>query len=225
LVLVVGRQSAEAKGVRGPAFAAGRTYAHAIERAGGTPVIVPPLPELGERLAQLVRRVDAVVLHGGGDVHPRHYGQDIADPAVYGIVDEHDLTELAVVTAVLDADVPMLAVCRGLQVLTVAMGGTLQQHIGSDDHWFRHTTVVLTAGSRAAGALGGVEVAGCHCVHHQAIDIVPDGMVVTGTADGIVHAAEVPAARWVVGVQWHPEDTAATDPAQQSLFTTLVAHT
>jgi len=225
LVLVVGRLSPEAKGVRGPAFAAGRTYFHALERAGAIPVLVPPIPDLGERFDQLVGRVDAVVLHGGGDVHPRHYGQEINDPSVYGIVDEHDDAELAVVSAVLDRDVPMLAICRGLQVLTVATGGSLVQDIGSEEHWFRHTTVDVVAGSRTAAALGGHTIGGCHCVHHQAVDRLGEGMVLTATGDGIVHAAEVEGARWIVGVQWHPEDTAADDPTQQALFDTLVAHT
>lgn len=225
LVLVVGRVSPEAKGVRGPAFAAGRTYSHAIERAGGIPVIVPPIPELGHRFDQLIRRVDAIVLHGGGDVDPARYDAEPHD-TIAGVQHAHDEAELAVVRAALDADVPMLAICRGLQVLNVAMGGTLVQDIGRDDHWFTHTDVTVEAGSLAADAFASTLVGGCHCVHHQVLDRVADGLRVTGRhADGTVHVAEVTSARWTVGVQWHPEDTAHDDPVQQALFTALLHHT
>ena len=136
---------------------------------------------------------------------------------------EHDEVELAVVRAALDADLPMLAICRGLQVLNVAMGGTLQQHIGTESHWFAHRTDVEVAeGSRLAAALGG-KPAACHCVHHQAIDELAAGLTVTArTTDGIIHGAEVDSARWVVGTQWHPEDTAANDPQQLALFEALL---
>jgi putative glutamine amidotransferase len=226
LVLIVGRVSPEAKNVRGEPFAAGRRYFHAAARAGGTPLMLPPILDLVDDVPDLMRRIDAVVLHGGGDVDPRHYGQPATAEQLYGIVEEHDEVELAVVRAALELDVPMLAICRGMQVLNVAMGGTLQQHIGSEDHWFEYTHVELEPGSRIAKAIGNVNVASCHCVHHQALDVVADGLHVTGhTHDGIVHAAEVPAASWIVACQWHPEDSADTDPQQQALFNALLHHT
>jgi putative glutamine amidotransferase len=225
LVLIVGRLSPEAKNVRGEPFAAGRRYFHAAERAGGVPLMLPPILDLVDDVPDLLRRVDAVVLHGGGDVDPRHYGQEPTADQLYGIVHEHDEVELAVVRAALELDVPMLAICRGMQVLNVAMGGTLQQHIGSEDHWFEYTSVELEAGSRIATAIGNVNVAACHCVHHQALDVVADGLHVTGrTHDGIIHAAEVPAATWIVATQWHPEDSADNDSQQQSLFDALLRH-
>jgi putative glutamine amidotransferase len=226
LVLIVGRLAAETKGVRGQPFAAGQRYFHAITRAGGTPLMLPPMPELVQEVPALIRRVDAVVLHGGGDVDPRHYGQEPSAEQLYGIVPEHDEVELAVVRAALEADVPTLAICRGMQVLNVVMGGTLNQHIGSEAHWMTYThDVSLDEGSLAAEAIGTAHPAACHCVHHQALDAVAPGLTVTGrTPDGIVHAAEVPGARWIVATQWHPEDSAATDPEQQRLFDTLLAH-
>ena len=226
LVLIVGRLAAETKGVRGQPFAAGQRYFHAIQRAGGTPLMLPPMPELVAEVPSLIRRVDAVVLHGGGDVDPRHYGQEPSAEQLYGIVPEHDEVELAVVRAALEADVPTLAICRGMQVLNVVMGGTLNQHIGSEAHWMTYThDVSLDAGSKVAEAIGTTHPAACHCVHHQALDTVAPGLTVTGrTPDGIVHAAEVSAARWIVATQWHPEDSAATDPEQQRLFDTLLAH-
>ena len=222
-MLIVGRLATEAKGVRGAPFAAGRTYFNAVAAAGGVPLMLPPIVSLVDHVPALLGRVDAVVLHGGGDVDPRRYGQEASAEQLYGIVAEHDEVELAVVRAALDADLPMLAICRGLQVLNVAMGGTLQQHIDTESHWFAHRTDVEVAeGSRLAAALGG-KPAACHCVHHQAIDELAAGLTVTArTADGIIHGAEVDSARWVVGTQWHPEDTAADDPQQLALFEALL---
>jgi putative glutamine amidotransferase len=226
VVLVVGRQMEDAKGVRGAPFGAGRRYFHAATRAGGMPLMLPPIPALADDLDSLLRRVDAIVLHGGGDVDPRHYGQEATAEQLYGIVPEHDAVELAVVRTALDLGVPMLAICRGMQVLNVAMGGTLVQDIGTEDHWMRYTEVQVDEGSRLAQALGATAVSRCHCVHHQALDRIADGLVVTArSADGLVHAVEAadPAA-WIVAPQWHPEDTADADSQQQALFDALVQH-
>lgn len=226
LVLIVGRISPEAKGVRGEPFAAGRKYFESVARAGGTPLMLPPIVSLVDDVPDLLRRVDAVVLHGGGDIHPRHYGQEPTAEQLYGIVTEHDEVELAVVRTAIELDVPTLAICRGMQVLNVAMGGTLQQDIGNENHWFEYTPVSLAPGSRIATAIGSTSVTSCHCVHHQALDRIADGLLVTGHShDGLVHAAEVDTASWIVATQWHPEDSADQDPQQQALFAALLAHT
>ncbi len=222
IVLIVGRQSSQATGIRGEAFGAGQQYMRSLERAGAVPIILPPLPELLDRLPSLLDRVDGVVLHGGGDVSPHRYGEQLSAEQVYGIVHEHDEVELAVVHAALAADMPLLAVCRGLQVLNVALGGTLHQHIGHDDHWLQLRPVDLDPASRTARAMGTIRPTTCHCVHHQALATLGHGLEVVGTSDDIVHAVESRAARWVVGVQWHPEDTAAESAEQQGLFDELV---
>jgi len=224
IVLIVGRQSGEAKGVRGEAFAAGQRCVRAVQRAGGIPLLLPPLPELVDDLPSLVERVDALVLQGGGDIDPGRYGQHATAEQLYGIVHEHDEVELAVVAAALAADLPMLAVCRGLQVLNVALGGTLVQDIGRETHWLSYRQVSLQPGSRIAGAMGTDRPAACHCVHHQALGRLGQRLHVVGTSDEMVHAVEVDDARWAVGIQWHPEDSAATDPQQQGLFDELVRH-
>ena len=225
VILIVGRLAREAKGVRGAPFAAGQRYFQAVARGGGVPLMLPPITELVDEMPALLRRVDGVALHGGGDIDPRHYGQEATAEQLYGIVPEHDLVELAVVRAALEADLPMLAICRGMQVLNVAMGGTLEQHIGTEAHWFAHHEVPLTPGCKLAEAIGSTTVHAGHCVHHQALDCVADGMEVVGrTADGLIHAAELPAARWTVATQWHPEDSADSDDQQQALFNALVAH-
>ena len=222
LVVIVGRQSHEAQGVRGEPFAAGQTYFRAVERAGGTPLMLPPIPGLIDDLANLLRRTDAVVFHGGGDIDPRRYGQEASEESLYGIVAEHDEMELAMIAAAIEADKPVLAICRGLQVLNVALGGTLVQDIGSEDHWHRFNAVELDTGSRIAKAMGTESPGQCHCVHHQALDRLGAGLRVVGHHDGLIHAVELDSARWIVGTQWHPEDSAAEDPQQQGLFDDLV---
>lgn len=222
-VLIVGRISPESKGVRGESFAAGQTYFRAVERAGGIPLMVPPIPELADRVGSLIDGVDALVLHGGGDVDPRRYGEEPSAEQLYGIVHEHDEVELAVVRAALAADIPMLAICRGMQILNVAMGGSLVQDVGSEEHWFRYHPVTLTAGSRIASAVGSTTATACHSVHHQSIARLGDGLTLVGTGeDGMPEAMEVDGSSWAVAVQWHPEDSAATDPQQQALFDELV---
>ena len=185
--------------------------------------MLPPIPGLIDDIPQLLARCDAVVFHGGGDIDPRRYGQEATEESLYGIVAEHDAMELAMVTAAIECDKPVLAICRGLQILNVARGGTLVQDIGSEDHWLRFTANQLDAGSRIAKAMGTETPERCHCVHHQSLDRLGDGLHVVGRhSDGMIHAVELDAARWIVGTQWHPEDSAADDPQQQGLFDELI---
>jgi putative glutamine amidotransferase len=223
LVVIVGRQADDAQGVRGKPFAAGQTYFRSVERAGGIPLMLPPILALAEDIPSLLDRIDAVVFHGGGDIDPRRYGQVATEESLYGIVPEHDEMELAMIAAAIDRDKPVLAICRGLQILNVALGGTLMQDIGNNDHWHQFTANELDAGSRIAKAMGTGIPQRCHCVHHQALDHLGEGLHVVGRhASGIIHAVELEQARWIVGTQWHPEDSAAEDPQQQGLFDELV---
>lgn len=223
VVLIVGREITEPTGVRGPAFGIGRTYAHAITRAGGIPIILPPIIDLSDQLETLLSRCDAIVLHGGGDIDPKHYGQSPTTPALYGINSNHDEIEIAVARQALAEDIPMLAICRGLQVVNVAHGGTLIQDLGTDDHRQKYHPVNLTPDSKVAQAIGATQAKACHSFHHQAVDSVGNGFVVTGVAtDGTIEAIESTTATWYVAVQWHPEDSALTDQQQQNLFDTLI---
>ena len=223
LVVIVGRKSDEAKGVRGKPFAAGQEYFLAVERAGGIPLMLPPIPGLVDDVAELLRRTDAVVFHGGGDIDPRRYGQEATEESLYGILEDHDAMELAMVRAAIDADKPVLAICRGMQVLNVALGGTLRQDIGTESHWKQFTANELEPGSRLAKAMGTESPQRCHCVHHQSLDRVAEGLhIVSRDRDGLVHGVELDGARWIVATQWHPEDSAADDPQQQGLFDELI---
>ena len=224
IIVIVGRQSEKAVGVRAEAYASGQRYYKAIERAGGIPVMLPPMPQLLDgRLIDLIGRVDGVVFHGGGDIDPSRYGDATTMEQVYGIVHEHDEVELAVMRAAINHDLAVLGLCRGLQILNVALGGTLVQHIGSEDHWLQYHPVSLEPGCRLAQAFGSERPARCHSVHHQIIDVVGDGLRVVGRADdGMLEAVELESATWVVATQWHPEDTAHEDPEQQNVFDELV---
>ena len=202
-------------------------YVEAVLRAGGTPVIVNDARDPKELLA----RVDALVLTGGPDVDPARYGE-APNPNTYGVDAADDDFECAVAEAALVRSVPTLAICRGIQILNVARGGTLYQHIADDPGvpphgqpgvagGARQHEVSLDSDSLLAEVMDTTTVtASCH--HHQAIAQLGDGLRVVGRAhDGIVEALEIDGA-FLLAVQWHPEDTADEDPAQQRLFDGLV---
>lgn len=221
LVAIPGRRSPEAAGHRTPVVSAGRLYADAVQRAGGLPLLVPPTDDV-DLVTDAIDRCDAMVLLGGGDVNPVRYGQT-ERARLYGVDDLLDGFELAAITRALARDIPVLAICRGHQILNVALGGSLIQHIDNvADHRAVMHAVRLVPGSRIAAAMGTLEPH-VHSVHHQALDRVGDGLVVTSTApDGTIESVEHDSATWVVGVQWHPEDTAESDRANQALFDELV---
>ena len=202
-------------------------YVDAVLRAGGQPVIVNDARDPKELLA----RVDALVLTGGPDVDPQHYHED-AHPSVYGVDAADDDFECALAEAATVRSVPTLAICRGIQVLNVARGGTLFQHIADDPGVAPHGQpgvaggarqheVTLDADSLLAEVMDTTTVtASCH--HHQALARLGEGLRVVGRAnDKIIEAVELDGA-FMLAVQWHPEDTAADDPAQQRLFDALV---
>jgi putative glutamine amidotransferase len=216
LIAVPGRRRDDIRGARGGAVVAGRRYLEAITRAGGVPAVLDPTHPVDP---EVLRRFDGLLLLGGGDIDPARYGAPDRHPDVDGVDEHHDAFELATLRAALDLDLPVLAICRGCQVLNVALGGTLRQHV--DDHRGLLHPVALAPGSRTEAAMGTSNPIGWSR-HHQVIDRVGDGLVVTACEPGgLVEGVELPE-RWVVGVQWHPEDSAAEDPAQQGLFDAFV---
>ncbi len=226
LIAISARFSDTAEGWRVPTYATGRTYCDAIVRAGGLPVVLPPVAASIPHLREVLAGLHGLVLPGGPDVDPACYGAAERHPALYGVRTEHDEFEMALARAAIAADLPLLAICRGMQVLNVALGGTLHQHITDDEvevkHRFELHAVQLVAGCRAALAMNTDRPVG-HSVHHQALDGVGAGLVVTAHADdGTIEGVELPGRDWVVGVQWHPEDTADGDAQQQALFDELV---
>ncbi|HEX2700442.1 MAG TPA: gamma-glutamyl-gamma-aminobutyrate hydrolase family protein [Acidimicrobiales bacterium] len=208
-------------------YAVPEGYVASLDRAGVRALLLPPAPTLGP--PELLAPFDGLLLAGGGDVDPVRYGGGPPHPTVYGIDAVRDELEIGLVRAALSAGLPLFAICRGMQVLNVALGGNLHQHLpdlsGMDLHG--HPTgqssvlhdVKVSPGSRLAAACG-QEVLRCTSHHHQGVDRMADGVVaVAWSGDGLVEAVELddPAA-WVVGVQWHPEMTSADDPSQQAIF-------
>jgi putative glutamine amidotransferase len=184
---------------------------------------------------ELLDTVDGLMLLGGGDIDPALYGAERHEK-VYGVDPVRDAVEIALVRAAAARGMPTLAICRGLQVLNVAFGGTLIQHLpdvpGLEQHGVpggggtvQHD--VKASQDTALVAACGSDVLVCSSHHHQAVDRVGEGLHVTARAgDGVIEALELAddAAGWMVAVQWHPEDTAADDPAQQGLFDALAEH-
>jgi putative glutamine amidotransferase len=208
-----------------PAAYLQRQYVDGVTRAGGLAMLLPPQPAGPELAGTAVARVDALVLTGGLDVHADLYGH-VAHPEADAPRRDRDAWELDLVRAALDRGLPVLGICRGAQVLNVALGGTLHQHLpeetGEETHRrgagvFATNRVEVTPGSRLADVVGPeVDVA---CYHHQAVaDLAPGLRVVARTSDGVVEAVEMPAADFVLAVQWHPEQT--LDDLR--LFTALV---
>lgn len=206
-----------------PAVLLPRVYVDAVRRAGGVPVLLPPVADTA---AAVAASLDALVLAGGNDVDPAAYGAAAHERTV-NTRPERDAAELALLRAALARRLPVLAICRGTEVLNVLQGGDLLQHlpdaVGHEDHQPRPGTfgrhrVELTPGSLAARILGeALTVASCH---HQGIGRLGDGLVVSGVApDGVVEALEMPDLPFVLGVQWHPEEDAEADPR---LFAALV---
>ena len=206
-----------------PATLLPHAYVTQVSRAGGQPVVLPPVGDPSSVLS----RLDGLVLTGGGDLDPARY--DAAPhPRTDYVRDFRDTAELALVREALSRGLPFLGICRGVQVLNVALGGTLHQHVpdvvGSARHClnpgeYNRFPVRVSSSSRLFAALGAPEVMVAH-YHHQAIDRLGAGMTASAwSEDGLVEAAEVEDHPFAVGVQWHPEVD-----SDLSLFQALVTH-
>lgn len=204
-------------------------YVDAVRRAGGIPLLLPP----GEKyIAKVLARVDGVLVTGGADIYPTEYFGNSEHQELTELDAERDETELALIHYLVDeSELPTLCICRGMQVLNVALGGTLHEHIadsltedihrGEDGGWTTHSVIVLPA-SLPAKAMQ-TDLVSTYSGHHQAIkELAPDLRVSAIAPDGVIEAVEHSELPWIFGVQWHPEITAASDPTQQRLFDALV---
>ncbi len=210
--------------------ALGLNYPGALERAGSVPVIMPPLhPGATEAL---VERLDGLVLTGGPDLHPGAYGAQ-PHPALGPTVREIDIFELALIRAAGRKGLPILAICRGMQALNVARGGTLVQdlpteHPGALAHRQEEPGRIATHEVRLAepsrlATIAGSATIDVNSFHHQAIDRLGAGLRAVGWApDGVIEAVEDPRATFVVGVQWHAESLTESEPVQADLVAAFV---
>jgi putative glutamine amidotransferase len=179
-------------------------YPRLVQRAGGLAVMLPP--DDPSYAAAAVARLDGVVVAGGPDVEPARYGAE-RSPRTGPPAAERDAWELALIEAALASDTPLLGICRGMQLLNVALGGTLVQHIDGhvkDVGVFGHHDATPVPGSLYAGVVP--ETSAVPTYHHQAVDRLGEGLLPSAhAADGTVEAIELPGPGWVLGVQWHPE--------------------
>jgi putative glutamine amidotransferase len=204
-----------------------------VIRAGAAPLLIPAVTD--ERLLRSIYvSLDGLVLSGGGDVHPIHFGEALHEKCE-PVLPERDETELALARWAVDDGKPLLAICRGIQVLNVALGGSLYQDIEDQipraerHRWYPDYprdllshTVAVTPETRLARVLGTVSL-GVNSMHHQALkDVAPGLIVVARAPDGVIEGLDVDGHPFALGVQWHPEELAAGDPAQQGLFDALV---
>jgi len=204
-----------------PAVLLPASYADAVAEAGGEPVLLPT----GAVSTEAVRRLDGLVLAGGADVDPARYGHP-AGPHTTVLRPERDAAELAVLQAALSRDLPLLAICRGMQLLNVELGGDLLQHLpdvpGAGIHnpgagLFAGRQVRTAPGTQLDRLLGPTAAVDCH--HHQALDRIAPGLTPSAWAeDGLVEAVEAAGRRFCLGVQWHPEAG-----ADRRLFEALVS--
>jgi putative glutamine amidotransferase len=208
-------------------------YIAAVQAAGGSPLLLTPhfTPEVQ---AALWPRVDGLVLTGGGDVEPARFGQT-RHPTVDDVSPARDELELGLTRRAVADGVPLFAICRGIQVLNVALGGTLLQDIASERpgalahsqtaprHEATHAVKVLGEGTRLARVLGALEIE-VNSMHHQAVEQLGEGLrEVAWAPDGVIEGVEMPGdERFVLGVQWHPEELAGHDLAARNLFTAIV---
>jgi putative glutamine amidotransferase len=222
LIAIPARFSARTSALRHAAEVNARALIEAVWRAGGEPAGIHPA---GTGTAARLARFDGVLLPGGGDLAPSRYGATDTHGTVYDVDTLQDTFDLDVARHALESGLPLLAVCRGLQAVNVALGGTLEQDMGGPEREHRHLVhpVTLEPDSVVARAAG-VEKTDASCYHHQCVDRLGTDLRVTArAADGTVEALELPGAKgWFTAVQWHPEDTAHEDPAQQRLFDALV---
>lgn len=189
-----------------------RTYSDRVDEAGGLPLLLPTSEVGTSDPGSVLDLIDAVVLTGGADLDPALYGAE-PGPHTTGVHAGRDAFEIAIARAAIDRDVPLLAICRGFEVLNVALGGTIEQHL-ADAEMHMHTpgqfsdhAVRLEPGSVAARAAGGERLM-VRSHHHQGVGRLGDGVVATGWAEpgGVIEAIELPASRWALGILWHTEE-------------------
>ena len=212
-----------------PRFYLPSAYVDAVRAGGGVPVLLTPGEE---RPAELLESLDALVFSGGGDLDPTHFGGD-DHPRSYFICEERDAFELQLMRAALERETPVLAICRGTQVLNVALGGSLHSHLedvvgdaiphreSQTCHTFH--AVELDPSSRLAALMGATELAEVASWHHQAVDRLGAGLwPIAWAPDGTVEGLELPEATQLLAVQWHPELQIELGSPQRKLFEAIV---
>lgn len=222
-ILIPARFSSSAAALRFEAEVTARKLVEAVFAAGGEPLTAHPARADGLEAAELEARfpfADALLLPGGGDLHPQFYNGEQHE-ALYDVDPEQDEFDLALAGWAVSTQRPVLAICRGLQVVNVRLGGTITAHMDSP-HRHVVSRLDIEPGARLAQLLDTDQLL-ISCYHHQSLAELGTGLrAVAYGADATVEAVELDGPGWFVGVQWHPEDTAETDVHQAAIFAGLV---
>jgi putative glutamine amidotransferase len=227
LVIIPARFSDSASALRYVAEVAAAKLLEALWGAGGEPLVVhPTAPRPGtEQLAERFWMADAVLLPGGGDLSPRWYGQQ-PHPSLYGVDEDQDAFDLAVARWAMQENLPLLAICRGIDVVNVALGGTVVQDMNETtgrDHRELVHDIELVPDTAMRDIVSGDRIT-ISCSHHQCIDELADKLQPAAyAADGTIEAVTLAGHEgWFLGLQWHLEDFADSDPVQQGIFRAFV---
>lgn len=214
-------------------YAIANTYTEAVEAAGGIPIVIPPQ---SGNIDQLLDIVDGLLLSGGGDINPERYGDDEVHEKTYGVHEGRDALEIELARKAIERDIPTLCICRGIQILNVALGGTLYQDVAgqfSPDLTHRQHDLgipkdqpghsVTVAKDSLLADTYGTETVQVNSFHHQSLRDVAQELIVNATApDGTIEGVEHPNKTWILGVQWHPEMMFQTHNEHLKPFTMLV---
>lgn len=217
-IAILGRFAEASSATRSRAVVSARALVEAVWNAGGEPITL--LPTNDTDWATRLRGFSAVLMPGGGDLNPELYGQAPESDELYGIDQLQDESDLSLTKWAIENKVPFLAICRGFQLVNVAFGGTLVQHM-QNDH--RHVVHQLHLDADAERLGVGVAPLESSCYHHQAIDRLGEGLrVIARAQEGHVEAMAIDNGAWAYAVQWHPEDNAADNAQQAGLFAKFV---
>ena len=217
-IAILGRFADGSTATRSRAVVSARALVESVWNAGGDPITL--LPTEDTDWAERLRGFSAVLMPGGGDLNPELYGQKPLSDELYGIDDLQDSADLSLTRWAVKNKVPFLAICRGFQLVNVAFGGTLVQHMQNDHRHVVHQ-LHLDADAERLGVNASVLESSCY--HHQAIDRLGEGLRVIARADlGHVEAVAIDNGAWAYAVQWHPEDNAAQNVQQAALFAKFV---
>jgi putative glutamine amidotransferase len=217
-IAIVARFAESTSATRFEAIVTARRLAEGVWAAGGEPLTFLAIQD--SDWAGRLDGIDGVLMPGGADVDPRNYGQDPISDELYGMDIMQDEVDISLIRHVLSVGLPMLAICRGMQITNVALGGTLTQHM-EKPHLHHVAPVTVDSHIAELGLTDATVLASCY--HHQAIDELADGLtVIARAAEGHIEAVKINSPGWAFGVQWHPEDNYDTERGQLQIFERFV---
>lgn len=217
-IAILGRLADGTTVTRSRGLVTARALAEAVWAAGGEPITF--LPVAGSNWSERMADIDGVLMPGGGDINPKRYAPEATTDEIYGVDELQDEVDFDLIRWTIENKLPLLAVCRGCQLLNVSLGGTLVQHMEKDHRHKVHPVKVDVPSELGLSS----EIVESSCYHHQEIDQLGKGLeVIARSEEGVVEALKLAGGAWAYAVQWHPEDTFAENADQLALFKKFVA--